>query len=369
MTLRLGYFTGIRFEISYIWLAAFGFFAYSLSAAYFHREFAWLPWWSQWALVALALLIFGISLIAQLAVRYYTAVKLGVPPDRIRLFLFGGTLETDSEPHDPVQELKLASVGPLFSLGVTLLAGLTATAFTSGTFVSALFIWLTTANSLIAGLSLLPLFPLDGGRILRVGIWKATGDCRKATLMMSRLSQYLGWMMMGFGALMFAVGGYINGFWLALLGWFTSRSAALGYYNLVFKTSLAGVLVKDLMTYRVESVEPSSTLDSLLKEHFLKTYSDAYPVADESGVLGVISVREIRSIPRTDWNQVTVGAVMRPIDDESLASAGEDAWLVVERMLEGKQEYLVVVDGSDVLGLVNRDDAYRSLLTRAEFQV
>jgi Zn-dependent protease len=103
----------------------------------------------------------------------HTAVSLafGTPVRRVVIFLLGGVSEIEKEPERPAEEYLVAVAGPLVSL---VLAGVGAclqpltTAGSVSWVVLQLLIW---SNLVVAGFNLLPGLPLDGGRLLRAGVW------------------------------------------------------------------------------------------------------------------------------------------------------------------------------------------------------
>jgi Zn-dependent protease len=107
------------------------------------------------------------------------AGAVGVPTTEIRLFVFGGVARIAGEPPDPAAEVLVAMAGPLVSV---LLAGLLDLASwvvpgPAGDLAALLFL----GNLVVAGFNLLPGFPLDGGRVARALLWRATGRRLLAT--------------------------------------------------------------------------------------------------------------------------------------------------------------------------------------------
>ncbi len=96
------------------------------------------------------------------------------------------------------------------------------------------------AMSFLVGLvSLLPAYPLDGGKLLRALIWKQTGDVERATRLAALTSQVIGWtlVVVGAGTVVLASGpsrALVSGVgaWGAFLGWFITSSAAQSYARL-----------------------------------------------------------------------------------------------------------------------------------------
>jgi Zn-dependent protease len=125
-----------------------------------------------------ALAFFGCVLVHELA-HALVARAVGVPTDEIRLFVFGGVARIAGAPPDPGAEVLVAMAGPLVSV---VLAGLFdlaswSVAGSGGDLLAMLFL----GNLVVAGFNLLPGFPLDGGRVARALVWRATGRRLLAT--------------------------------------------------------------------------------------------------------------------------------------------------------------------------------------------
>ena len=94
--------------------------------------------------------------------------------------------------------------------------------------------------------NLVPAFPLDGGRLVRAAIWRATGDVERATRWAAWIGQLIGWMLVLLGVAL-ALGahglGVTGGMWVTFVGWFLASAAAQAYEGVVAQTALAGVKV------------------------------------------------------------------------------------------------------------------------------
>src|ERR671937_2405760 len=135
-------------------------------------------------------LFFGSVLVHELAHALVSQAR-GIRVQDITLFLFGGATRARVESRGPGDEFLIAAVGPLTSglLAVlfAIVAGLGGDVLSRplvGTFG-----YLAWTNLLLAVFNLVPGFPLDGGRLLRSAIWKATGSLGRATRVASLAGQ------------------------------------------------------------------------------------------------------------------------------------------------------------------------------------
>jgi Zn-dependent protease len=103
----------------------------------------------------------------------HTAVSLalGNPVRRVVIFLLGGVSEIERDPERPRDEFLVATAGPLVSLVISAAAAggyqLVDGATVPGVLIGLLF-W---SNLIVAVFNLMPGLPLDGGRLLRAGVW------------------------------------------------------------------------------------------------------------------------------------------------------------------------------------------------------
>jgi Zn-dependent protease/CBS domain-containing protein len=106
----------------------------------------------------------------------HTAVSLllRMPVKRIVIFLLGGVSEIDKEPERPRDEFLVAAAGPLVSVVITGAALLGYWALEPHTMVAVLVLLLFWSNLAVVVFNLLPGLPLDGGRLLRAGVWAAS---------------------------------------------------------------------------------------------------------------------------------------------------------------------------------------------------
>ncbi|GGM62537.1 peptidase M50 [Longimycelium tulufanense] len=103
------------------------------------------------------------------------ALRLGLPVHRVRLYLLGGLTEVARTPSQPRQEGVVAAAGPLVSVVLTVLPLGVFFLLEPGTPLALLVLQTAVANGLVAASNLLPGLPLDGGRMLRAGVWAVTG--------------------------------------------------------------------------------------------------------------------------------------------------------------------------------------------------
>jgi Zn-dependent protease len=143
----------------------------------------------------------GSVLVHELAHAFVSQAR-GIRVQDITLSLFGGATRARVESRGPGDEFLIALVGPLTSGLLAALFGITAglgrdelSAPLAGTLG-----YLAWTNLVLARFNLVPGFPLDGGRLLRSAIWKATGSLARATRIASAAGQGVGWLLVAAGS-------------------------------------------------------------------------------------------------------------------------------------------------------------------------
>jgi Zn-dependent protease len=118
--------------------------------------------------------LLGISVLLHELGHTVVSLALGLKVRRIVLMLLGGVSEIEREPERPGQEYLIAIAGPLVSL---VLAGVGAACYPrlEPDSVQRFLVWqLMVSNLGVMVFNMLPGLPLDGGRLLRAGVWRLT---------------------------------------------------------------------------------------------------------------------------------------------------------------------------------------------------
>ncbi|MEK7680076.1 MAG: site-2 protease family protein, partial [Deltaproteobacteria bacterium] len=269
--IRLFRISGIRITLDYTWFIVFVVFAWSLSYGYFPFNEPGLGRTAYILMgVSSSLLLFACVLVHELA-HSITSNRLGLSVKNITLFIFGGVAELTKEPDDPKTELKIAVAGPIASAALALFfyflsKGLSGTL--PATFL-AVFKYLAFVNIVIAAFNLIPGFPLDGGRILRAIWWARTKDIKSATRAASMIGRGFALFLILTGFAQIFMGNIIGGLWSVMIGVFLQQAAQSGYKELMIKTTLEGLMVRDVMSTKVISMEEDITVAEAVERYFL----------------------------------------------------------------------------------------------------
>ncbi|MGH3518672.1 MAG: site-2 protease family protein [Haloechinothrix sp.] len=132
-------------------------------------------WVLSWVLSAAFAILLGVSVLAHELGHTLVALRMGIPVRRLRLFLLGGLSEVARTPRRPGQEGLVAAAGPAVSVLLAVVCSVLLLAVPGGGAAWLLVAQCAVANLAVALFNLLPGLPLDGGRMLRAGVWAVTG--------------------------------------------------------------------------------------------------------------------------------------------------------------------------------------------------
>lgn len=140
-------------------------------------------------MVVTALLLF--SLLFHERAHVWAAARYGIGCDGILIHGFGGFALLKNLPDSPGKYFIVAAAGPISSL---VLAGLgkilEAKLPISGIAATSLSLFVSL-NLVFAIFNCIPIFPLDGGRMLYAGLWKTLGNPAKARTRTTRIARIL----------------------------------------------------------------------------------------------------------------------------------------------------------------------------------
>lgn len=387
---RLGRIRGIEIRVDWSLAFIFMLIVVNLGAGLFPARHPDWPAPLGWIVAVLAAVVFFASVLAHELAHALVGRRLGVSIDGITLFMFGGVARLRSEPGSPRAELLMAIAGPLASVAVglaSLLAGYALTPAGGGFSreapgpdaliaaagpVATLLLWLGPINLVLAIFNLLPGFPLDGGRVFRAILWRATGDFARATRWSAAVGRGLALCLMIVGAYMafgnrvpFLGAGLVSGMWLVLIGWFLSSAAVRTVEELRMTELFGGVPVARLMRPNTIAVHPDARVEDVAQSFLLATDQRCLPVAQGDQLLGLVCLQDLRRIPRSEWALRSVREVMTPASALEVARPGDAVSDAVRKLGARDLDQLPVIEEGHLRGILRRADVLRYLELRS----
>jgi Zn-dependent protease/CBS domain-containing protein len=238
----------------------------------------------------------------------------GIEIEEIVLHPFGGLARLRNEPQSPGAEFRIAVAGPAasFLFGAISFVLMLPAMMKGYPIAGGVLLLLCAGNLLLAVFNLFPGYPLDGGRVLRAILWRRTSDIKEATRLAGICGMLIAAILIIFGVYMAIAPtfrSYFMGFWSVLVGLFLFDAA----YSVVkhVRGRLRNI-VSEAMSAPF-AIEPdlliSHLIDSVLPLH----RQVAFPVAENQRLHGILSLEDLKGLPRERWHLTRARDVMRPI--------------------------------------------------------
>lgn len=314
----------------------------------------------EWGLAAAVLIVGGL---ASLAIHEAAHLLVSIRQGRIIPWLapaLVGTLpDSVYEPEDPHDDALLAAAGPLATSLVTIILGLAWFAIegTISLSTSSLLGILTLVNGGLLLMSLMPGYPFDGSRMLRAFIWYITDDLILATRIVTYYGHVLALMGIGGGAILIAMGDIrsVWGAFLVVTFWAINRGISQGMNHIFWSETGKRLRVDDVFQGGGRRISADTTIDQGV-DQLLESHRGASTIVVDSDqkVIGLIALRDLRSVPREEWHVRTMRDVMHHADDlASVSTTAQLSELIAVLPPESTNEVLLARDGR-VIGAVNR---------------
>src|SRR6266446_5542455 len=353
---RIGKIAGIDIDINVSWIIILVLLTVSLATGWFPQLY---PGWSSatyWVVGLISALLLFVSVLLHELAHSLVARRRALPVKSITLFIFGGVSNIEQEPKSPGVEFQMAVVGPLTSLligAVCFLLQLPLRGTNSP--LEGILFYLAVTNVLLGVFNLIPGFPLDGGRVLRSIIWKITGSMRQATRVATITGQVIAYLFILLGVWLFFTGNILNGIWLGFIGWFLLSAAQSANSQAMLTSVFNRVTVGEVMNPKPATVPANISLQQLVDAYFLPGGLRYALVMQADHLVGLITLSDIRHIPREQWGQVPVSTAMIPLSRLHVVTPQQSLSDVLPLMAGRDVNQLPVVQNDALVGIVSRD--------------
>lgn len=313
---------------------------------------------SSFGSVTLGAVVAGVLFFASVVIHELShsvvAMRRGIQVKRIRLFVFGGVSEIESEATSARDEFVIAAVGPASSLVLAgVFAGIVWVLPGSWAVAERAFGILAVANLMLGLFNLLPGLPLDGGRVLRSIVWRSRNDRAAATRIATGAGRLLGLILVGIGAFVSlrSSAGVLGGLWYIAVGWFLSSAAMATQARENILARIAGKTTGDIMRRVADAVPAELTVARLVELYQMGPKLRDQVVEMDGRVRGVIGQVEVEAVASTDRGTTTVGSAMTRITADDVVEASAPIEELLARPAGRSRRVVVVADGR-VVGLV-----------------
>jgi Zn-dependent protease len=366
--LTLGRIAGIRLQISYTWIVVFALTVATLATSWFPINDPGADVVTYIGLGIIGAILLFLSVLVHEAAHVAFARYRELPVSRITLYPFGGVSDLDDELRAPSEEFQVAALGPLANFILAgIAASLQAAYLGQNDVAAALFGYLDAANVMLGLINLLPGYPLDGGRVLRAIIGRATDDAEKATSWSLLAGQVVAYLLILWGIVQFFVAGLGStgaALWLVSLGWILLMAGRSESRRVAVDTLFQSVTVADMMRPPPASIPASTTVQQVVDDHVLAHGMRSAPVTRAGRFAGLITLADVLRVPREEWARTPASAAMTPLDRLAIASPDQPVSQVVSLLAARDVNQLPVVRDGQVVGVLGRDAIVNALHQR-----
>src|SRR5215813_5583949 len=343
-----------------------------------------LPLWQNLIIGTIITALFFTSVLIHELSHAFVARMEGIRIHDIQLHIFGGWARLVGEPPTPMAELRVAIAGPVSSFLLAIFFWLwlyTVQELTAGPYearaAAAAFLYLAAANLFLAMFNLLPGLPLDGGRALRALLWHRRKDILSATRTTMKLGVWLAYLLIAYGAFLVALAAargrlwqdFVVAIWLVILGVFL-KTAAESDYRYREQQSAGGQTreqnrkqwdvsgaVGSVMQSPAVSVSPELLVAEFIDRILTSHRHTNFPVARDGRLHGVLSLESLREEPQDKWEKLTIGEVMKPIDESLFINVRASIEHARRKLKMNSLGFLAVIDQDGFLiGHLNAKD-------------
>jgi Zn-dependent protease len=365
-TIPLGRVLGIPLGLDPSWFLIFALITWTLAVSYYPAEFKNWPTMEYWVVGAVTSILFFTSVVLHELGHSAVALRYKIPVRSITLFIFGGVSQIEAEPPSALAEFWIAIAGPSVSFALAILFGVLQSVFTSVAPVLAAAKYLAYINGILALFNLIPGFPLDGGRVFRAIVWAVTHSLQRATRIAATVGRGFGFLFILVGVWQMFSGNLGNGLWIAFIGWFLESAATAQLEQQTLRDLLEGHRVAEVMSSGYSSVPGETSIQSLVDRHILGNGSRCFMVTEGDHVAGLLTVHNVKQVPRAEWPTTTAMQVMVPSAEIKRVGPDAELWTALEEMdQDGVNQLPVMVDGQCV-GMLSREDLVGYLRKRQE---
>jgi Zn-dependent protease len=284
----------------------------------------------------------------------------GLPVRRILLYPLGGFSEIEREPPTPGREFLVSAAGPAVSLALAAGGYALYRGIHGGGVLRVLLLQLVIANVLVGVFNLLPGLPLDGGRMLRAGVWKLTGRPGQATVVAAWAGRVLAIAVLVIPLALYARTSngiqLFDAVWLAVIAAFMWTGAGQALRATRVRERLPGLQARTLAR-RAIPIPANLPLAEAIRRADAAQARALVVVDHEDRPIAIVNETAVTATPpqRRPW--IEAGALARTIDPGLVLPADLSGMALIEAVRRTPaSEYLLVEPSGQVFGVLATAD-------------
>jgi len=362
--IRIGRILGIPLTFDFSWFLVLLFLTWILADSYFPHQYKGWPSYWYWIIGAVTSLLFFASVMLHEIGHSYVAKKYNYKVRQIKLFIFGGISEITEEPKSATEEFWISAAGPIVTFVLAGIFYLLASVSKGNIYLFALFHYLSVINFLLGMFNLIPGFPLDGGRIFRAIVWKIKKDFQKATHTAATVGRAFGFILISIGFLEAMAGFWVDGLWVAFIGWFLESAAFSQVQRQEITKLLAGHKVGDAVSKAYGLVPDDTTITEFIENELLVRHRRFFIVEHMGTYVGLLTIHDVNKVPKEKWDETTVAEIMKPIEQVKTVDVNLPLVDALKEMdMEGVNQ-LPVTENGEIVGVLTRESLISLLTTK-----
>ena len=326
-----------------------------------------------WVIGGVASFGFLVTVVAHELAHALVARRSGMAVEAVSVHFIGSPAAVDVRAETPRAEAAIALAGPLVSLAfgsafVLLAVGALIIGGPILRIAADILFIIGALDLVLAAASIVPAFPLDGGRVVRAVVWARTGDERAGARAAGWVGRLVGWFLIAVGLAVILLGEPVDGLMIGLIGWFLGASARSVDRWLLLDGLITGVRVDEAMEAELETISPQLTLDTFAGRVLDGTLGPALPVLRGDVLVGIVGAGQLRGVPQREWPSTRTADVMVDVADLPVVGPAESLSDGLERLRKSRLDGLPVLDGAALRGVLTRRSIAVAMRAKADLQ-
>lgn len=306
---------------------------------------------------AFVVLLYASVLVHELS-HSLVARSFRLPVRRIHLYPLGGFSEIEQEPPTPGKEFLVSAAGPAMSLILAGIGGAVVLLLPIAGIPRVVLDRLVLANLIVGIFNMLPGLPLDGGRVLRAGLWKVTGKPGYSTVLAAWAGRAIAVVLVGLTLVSpsgsFGLEGY--GLWLVIVAVFMWMSAGQVLRSARLRERLPGLQARRLAR-RAIPIPASLPLAEAIRRADLAQARALVVVDHNSKPIAIVNEGAVLATPEQRRPWVDAGSLARTLDPDMILPADLSGMDLIEAVRRAPaSEYLLIEPSGQVYGVLSTAD-------------
>jgi predicted transcriptional regulator len=142
----------------------------------------------------------------------------------------------------------------------------------------------------------------------------------------------------------------------------------MSYQQLFIRKALEGEHVSRFMKTDLITVSASMPIEELVEDYFYKHHFKMYPVLDNSKLIGCVTTRMVKEIPKEDWMLRKVEEIVSPCTEENSVRPDADAMDALSKMYRSGNSRLMVLESGKLVGIITLKDMMKFLSMKMDIE-